>query len=87
VVPYDDPELNPHAVADEAEKLVGTAGYDLMMNNCEHFVHFCATGLRRSIQVERAVKGAAIIASGTLVLGTAVLGLALRSKLRGRLPG
>ena len=86
-VPYDDPGVDPERVAAEAEGLVGMEGYDLLRNNCEHFVHFFATGLRRSIQVERALKGAALVATGAFVLGTAALGALVRNKFRGRMSG
>jgi len=38
---------------------LGTAGYSLSWNNCEHFATYCKTGRRKSRQVKRALAGAA----------------------------
>jgi len=39
-------------VADRALARVGREGYDLVVDNCEHFATWCATGRRASRQVE-----------------------------------
>lgn len=71
-------------VAAAAEACLGSEGYDLLLNNCEHFVHFCNRGWRRSIQVERAIRGAAVVATGAAVVSATLLTALVRHRLRGR---
>lgn len=42
------------AVVDRARSQLGKQGYDVVVNNCEHFATWCANGRRHSTQVERA---------------------------------
>jgi len=51
----NDPE---RAIA-EARKHLGEKGYDLQVNNCEHFATFCKTGRRESFQVMELMWGLA----------------------------
>jgi hypothetical protein len=51
----NDPE---RAIA-EAQKHLGGKGYDLQVNNCEHFATFCKTGRRESFQVMELMWGLA----------------------------
>ncbi len=37
-----------------ARAALGTTGYDLIHNNCEHFAHECVYGVKRSLQAEEA---------------------------------
>ena len=50
---------------------LGEDEYNLVFNNCEHFATWCATGKKRSPQVERAVCGVAAAAAATAVRATA----------------
>ena len=45
-------EFSPAEVAARALAHVGRDGYDLVVDNCEHFATWCATGRRTSRQVE-----------------------------------
>ena len=38
----------PDKIVKNAEKLLGTGGYDILHNNCEHFVNKCAFGESKS---------------------------------------
>lgn len=45
--------LFPRAViVKRAESKLGKGGYNLFFNNCEHFANWCATGKRKSDQVD-----------------------------------
>jgi hypothetical protein len=54
--------LSPEETIDKAESRVGTAGYRLMRNNCEHFAAWCCTGRAVSGQV----RGWALATQGTV---------------------
>jgi len=72
-------ELRPSGeVAEVALSLLDEQRYDLWLNNCEHFASYCKTGQRKSSQVRRLVKGAAI---GVAVAGTLAV-TALRHRLQ-----
>lgn len=64
VVPYTicDP---PSRVLERASVALGSSGYDLFQNNCEHFATWCKTGRHESRQVKRllAAIGTAFVAS------------------------
>ncbi len=68
-VVYSEP-FDPEAVVRRAESRLGEQGYDPFHNNCEHFAHWCITGVGRSYQVRRILLGAATVvaATGALVL-------------------
>nr|XP_006629592.1 PREDICTED: lecithin retinol acyltransferase-like [Lepisosteus oculatus] len=71
------PPLSGEEVARRAEKLVGTTGYSLLWNNCEHFVMYCRYGTAISFQTFQFCKNVRkIVCSKKGVLFTAVLGLA-----------
>jgi len=42
-------------IVERAYSKLGEDQYNLLLNNCEHFVHWCLHGRRRSPQVQRAV--------------------------------
>lgn len=42
---------------------LGSSGYDLFQNNCEHFARWCKTGRHESLQVKRALLGGAVVAT------------------------
>jgi cell wall-associated NlpC family hydrolase len=44
-----------------ARELLSKKGYSLAFNNCEHFVTYCATGKKKSLQVRRVIGGIATI--------------------------
>ena len=45
-------------------------GYSLGLNNCEHFVSYCATGKRKSKQIRRTIGG--IIGGAVVVIGAII---------------
>ena len=52
---YDDsnrPTRSPVEIVNYAFSMVGTGGYDLVNNNCEHFVYDCLYGKKESKQVD-----------------------------------
>lgn len=42
----------PDEIVEVALSMLGTGGYDLLRNNCEHFVNYCIFGVKRSLQVD-----------------------------------
>lgn len=61
--------LAAEGIAERALEAVGCDGYCPVVANCEHFATWCATGRRRSRQVEAAVAVAAAVvlwAGGTV---------------------
>ena len=42
----------PEEIVSRARKEIGTGGYDILKNNCEHFVNACAFGVKKSEQVD-----------------------------------
>lgn len=63
VVSYDDGKALPEEKTCElALGQVGSRGYKLAANNCEHFATWCKTGKPKSFQVGRALAGAAAAA-------------------------
>jgi len=45
--------LDPEETVERAESMLGTTGYHLISNNCEHLASWCVTGTAESRQVER----------------------------------
>ncbi len=43
---------SPRKVIAEAESRIGEAGYDIIYNNCEHFVNQCVFGVAYSAQID-----------------------------------
>lgn len=43
---------SPKEIVERARKQIGAGGYDVLNNNCEHFVNECAFGSRKSEQVD-----------------------------------
>lgn len=61
-----------------AHGALGTPGYNLLTENCQHFVAWCATGERRSHQIDGVVTVATIAAGvATLVRLATPIGLAV----------
>jgi len=56
--------LEPEEAIRRAESMLGTTGYHLISNNCEHLASWCVTGNAESRQVERvsAMGGTATVA-------------------------
>jgi len=91
---------SPDAIATRALAHVGRDGYHLVVDNCEHFATWCATGRRASRQVEivigrvaAGVSRAAAAVSARAAVGTAervavrtVLGTSVRVGLKTMLP-
>lgn len=87
---------SPEAIARRAESLEGRDGYCPVVENCEHFATWCATGARRSRQVDLLVERmgrtagrvAAVVAArsaGRVAIRTG-LGTTVRFGLRTLLP-
>jgi hypothetical protein len=53
----DPPAFPPAEVARRALAHVGRPGYCPVVDNCEHFATWCATGERRSRQVDAVIAG------------------------------
>lgn len=53
---YDE-RLSPEETVANAESRLGSSGYHLVRNNCEHFAAWCCTGRAASMQVRRWVWG------------------------------
>lgn len=52
-----DRRLSPDETLSNAESRLGSAGYHLVRNNCEHFAAWCCTGRAASAQVRRWLLG------------------------------
>jgi len=50
--PDASPDTSPDAVVARAESRVGERGFDVWLNNCEHFATWCRTGISGSTQVD-----------------------------------
>lgn len=62
---YDN-RLPVEKVLDRAERMVGTTGYNLLFNNCEHFATWCVTGKATCAQVRTATSTGAVGGSATV---------------------
>jgi hypothetical protein len=81
---YDE-RLSPDETIRNAESRLGSAGYHLLRNNCEHLSAWCCTGRAASSQVRRWVVGsqgavasfvaAEAVGAHVLVLGTLGAGI------------
>ncbi|GMO49709.1 MAG: hypothetical protein Pg6C_12600 [Treponemataceae bacterium] len=47
---------SPEEVVRRARSQIGSKGYNLVFNNCEHFARWCKTGIAESEQVNAAVE-------------------------------
>lgn len=64
---HDRAPYQGEAVVNRALSRLGENQYNLLLNNCEHFVNWCIEGIESSEQVQTATTGTAIaIASGQL---------------------
>jgi hypothetical protein len=53
-----------------AKEELSNSGYSLGLNNCEHFVSYCATGKRKSKQIRKTVGGiigVVIVTTGAII--------------------
>ncbi|KQW50930.1 hypothetical protein ASC77_25055 [Nocardioides sp. Root1257] len=78
--PYER-RLGPEETVSNAESRLGTEGYHLVRNNCEHFAAWCCTGRAASTQVRRWALGAqgalaSVIAAQSMGAHAALLGTA-----------
>lgn len=48
---------------------LGEKNYNLLFNNCEHFVVWCKTGISDSEQVKKAIRTAIVLSIGALAYG------------------
>ena len=51
-----------------AKKLLRDGSYSMVLNNCEHFAAYCATGKKKSMQVRKIVAGLSTAAAGIVIL-------------------
>lgn len=51
-LPRDEVCQTAHYICHHAAPVFFNTRYNVITNNCEHFAYFCATGLRRSLQVQ-----------------------------------
>lgn len=63
---HGNEKFSPAEIVERAFSKLGENNYDLFRNNCEHFAHWCVTGIFHSKQVSNAVK--AVCAIGAAVL-------------------
>ncbi len=47
-------KYSPDKTVEIARSHLGEGGYNILHNNCEHFVYLCAFGVKRSLQEEEA---------------------------------
>ena len=73
--------LSPEEAVRNAESRLGSSGYHLVRNNCEHFAAWCCTGRATSSQVRRW----ALATQGTLASLVAVQSLGAHLALLGTL--
>ena len=55
-----------------ARSRMGEKSYNLLFNNCEHFVLWCKTGINKSVQVEKAAGTAILLGAAALVAHIAI---------------
>lgn len=71
----------PEEIVARAMRHVNREGYCPVIDNCEHFATWCATGERRSRQVDAVMAGVGRIASAaaTILVARSAVGLAARA--------
>jgi hypothetical protein len=62
--------FSPKETVRRARSRIGEESYNLLFNNCEHFVLWCKCGKSKSIQVEKAVTAAIVI--GTVAIAASI---------------
>ena len=64
---------SPDEIVKRAYECIDRRGYSLLFNNCEHFAVYCATGEKRSQQVENFIeKGTIMVHIAVIAVTTAV---------------
>jgi len=68
--------LDHETAAARAESMLGTARYDFLTNNCEHFASWCVTGHASSSQIENGVTSAGLVGTAAIApsLGIELVG-------------
>jgi len=84
VVHSPAPRFSPDEIAARALSLVGRDGYCPVVENCEHFATWCATGERQSRQVDLLVEraGSATSRLAAVIAARAAVGAAERVVVR-----
>ena len=75
VVQIDDKDVfSPEETIKRARSRTGEKSYNIIFNNCEHFVYWCKTGKKMSKQVSNAIGAvtAAALAASLVVISTAI---------------
>lgn len=75
---------DPETVVQRAQSRLGEGMYHLVSNNCEHFAHWCKTGLSESGQVRKVIRTAGRVALGvgTFAAGVVLFRLGKRRMMR-----
>lgn len=67
IVRHPKAQFRSHQIEQRAESLLGSSGYNVLFNNCEHFARWCALG-GLAISKQTATAAAAIL-TGTTMAG------------------
>jgi len=62
VIRHDFRRYSAKRIVERAYSRLGEDDYNLLLNNCEHFVSWCIWGVRSSQQVKQAMLGVAMVA-------------------------
>lgn len=57
--------IDDGSILRKALSRIGETDYSVVFNNCEHFVHWCMTGRKKSAQVRTGTSAAAVITACT----------------------
>jgi len=73
---HSSAKFDPEKRIDRALSRIGEESYNLALNNCEHFVHWCIYGESESLQVENVAAGVSGLAARSFVAPALVKGAA-----------
>ena len=82
VIENDDPAFDPVEVLGRARSKIGSPGYGILFNNCEHFAQWCRSGRRISRQVDNAAWTGILVGIAARVGGSAFAKSAALHSLR-----
>lgn len=61
--------LTPGEIIHNALEKIGTVGYSILYENCEHFAKWCRYGIAKSDQADNVLTGLAVGIAGALAVG------------------
>lgn len=64
---HQNAQYSRQEILERALSRIGENGYNLVFNNCEHFVYWCITGKEKSRQV-RSVAASSLVVGGSMLL-------------------